>query len=132
MADSFRFDSDLRVLVVDDLAPACRVVRALLGKLGITDVTTSSSIAEAISSVVERVPDVVIADLNLSDGSGLDLIANLRGQSSYADLPVIIITSDPTREQVVAGADLGVDAFLLKPFDAGQLGAKLREAFRDL
>jgi two-component system chemotaxis response regulator CheY len=125
---SDQIESDLRILVVDDLAPARRIVRGLLQRLGLRNVRDAASVSEALSSLQQEAADLIITDINLKDGNGIDLVRQLRADPTYAELPVIVITADPDREHVIEGAKQGVRGFLLKPFDASRLREKIYAA----
>lgn len=121
-------DLPLKVLIVDDLLQARRVLRSLLSKLGIDEVTEAEGVAKALATVKDQPVDLVIADLNLKDGSGLNLIEKLRAEDATKTLPVIIITSDANREDILHGAQIGISGFLLKPFDKNLLLEKIEAA----
>ena len=118
----------LKVLIVDDLLQARRILTKLLKKLGISQIFEAEGLGTALASLTNHPVDIIIADLNLKDGTGLELIRKLRSAPATASLPVIIITSDADRSQVVEGAELGVAGFLLKPFDKNMLLEKIEEA----
>lgn len=122
---------DLKVLIVDDLLQARRVIRKLLSKIGIESVTEAEGLEKALQSIRETPVDLVIADLNLKDGTGLELIQRIRSDEEIKSLPVIIITSDASRNDIIKGSDLGVSGFLLKPFNKDLLLEKIEEALGD-
>ena len=122
---------DLCVLVVDDLPQARKVLKSLLSKLGITEVSEAEGVQKALALVKEKTFDLVIADLNLKDGSGLSLIEQLQATEETKGIPAIIITSDADRRDIVKGVEMGVSGFLLKPFDKNVLLEKIEEALGD-
>ena len=123
-----RLDPDLKVLLIDDLPPARKVVRKLLEKLGVFNVKEAAGVVEANQAFADQVVDLVIADLNLKDGSGLDLAKSLKEKEETKEIPIILITSDADRESVMEGAALGIGAFLIKPFGSSTLLEKIEEA----
>jgi two-component system chemotaxis response regulator CheY len=121
-------EADLRILVVDDLPQARRIVRNLLQRLGVADVRDAAGLQEAVASLKSQPVDLVITDVILKDGTGIDLLRQIRGDSAIAELPVVVITSDPDREHVIEGGKLGLSGFLIKPFDASRLKEKILAA----
>ena len=126
--DGAPLDADLRVLIVDDIPPARRVVKSLLRRLGVTAVVEAGGVGEADKLLKTDTVDVVITDINLKDGSGLDLLRTIRADSKLSGLAVVVMTSDAQREEVIEGGMLGVAGFLLKPFDANRLRDKIAAA----
>ena len=104
-----------RVLVVDDFGTVRMVQRQALGELGVTDVTEASNGAEAIRKIEQGGEfDLVITDWNMPEMTGLELLRQIR----YLDaaLPVVLVTTNSDRDQVLAAAREGISAFVVKPF----------------
>ena len=115
-----------RVLVVDDERPIRRFLRVALSTEGY-EVGEAGTAAEAIERAVSERPDVVILDLGLPDGDGLDVLRKLREWSS---VPVIILSVRGQEADKIAALDSGADDYLTKPFGSGELLARLRVALR--
>jgi two-component system KDP operon response regulator KdpE len=116
----------LRVLVVED----DREIRALLqSSLGVEgfEVQTAVSISEAAAMLAHSPPDLVLLDLGLPDGDGIDLVRLARRQSS---LPILVVSARHQEAEKVKLLDAGADDFLTKPFSVSELLARIRVALR--
>jgi two-component system, OmpR family, response regulator MprA len=117
----------MRVLIVDDdrsLREALR--RALL--LGGYDTVSAASGQEALAEVVDSSPDAVVLDIGLPDLDGLEVCRRLRGAGNR--IPVLMLTARDAIEDRIDGLDAGADDYLVKPFDVGELKARLRALLR--
>jgi len=113
------------LLVEDDLAIGMSLSRSL-GELG-HSVTHLSSGAPAIAAVTENVPDVVLLDLGLPDMDGSTLLIMIR---SLSVVPIVVITARSREDEVVRLLNLGADDYLVKPFGAAQLDARIKAVLR--
>jgi two-component system KDP operon response regulator KdpE len=116
----------LRVLVVDDEPQFLRALATNLRGAGY-EVETATSAAEALSAAGLRPPDAVILDLLLPDGSGTDVLRELR---SWTDAPVVLVSAVGDEDEKIAALDAGADDYVTKPFAVGELLARLRAALR--
>jgi len=119
------------VVVVDDVAANIQLLESVLRPMGF-EVRSASGIAEGLAFIRERRADVVISDVHMSDGSGYDLLAELRADDDLRDVPVMLISSssnatDERRRAIEAGAD----AFLLRPIDPLDLVERIEAVLRD-
>lgn len=94
------------------------------------EVTTASDGVTALEKLVDRVPDVILLDLNMPRMNGRDLLAMLRRSARYSMVPVIIISGDASPQEQAAEFGLGADDFVAKPFDMGELRARVEGACR--
>jgi two-component system KDP operon response regulator KdpE len=114
------------VLVVDDEPQFLRALATNLRGAGY-EVETATSAAEALSAAGLRPPDAVILDLLLPDGSGTDVLRELR---SWTDAPVVLVSAVGDEDEKIAALDAGADDYVTKPFAVGELLARLRAALR--
>jgi two-component system, OmpR family, KDP operon response regulator KdpE len=114
------------VLVIDDEAQIRRLLRVTLEKLGYA-VHEAATGEEGIQLVLARKPDVVLLDLGLPDRDGAEVLAGLRGWSS---VPVIILSVRNAEEDIVRLLDAGADDYMTKPFNTGELIARMKVAIR--
>ncbi len=115
-----------RVLVIEDQRPLLRnLERGLIEES--YEVISAASIAEASESVKKQ-PDLIVLDLMLPDGSGIDLLRQFRGQGIWQ--PVLILTARDSVDDRVQGLDAGADDYLVKPFSFNELLARLRALLR--
>ncbi|HEY8745242.1 MAG TPA: response regulator, partial [Chloroflexota bacterium] len=118
---------DLRVLIVEDDPDLCTLVEVALSGLGA--VTTVHSVAEARAAAAKQAPDIVILDVLLPDGNGLDLVTELQGDQAV-HVPVLILTGLGSGDEKVRGFNAGADDYLLKPFDLDELRVRVRALLR--
>jgi len=127
-------DKDMRILVVDDFSTMRRIVRNLLIDLGVRP----KSIQEAddgnnAMAILRNVRfDLVITDWNMPNMSGIDLLRSIREWDKTKTLPVLMVTAENNREQIIAAAQAGVNGFVVKPFSAATLEQKINRIFERL
>jgi two-component system KDP operon response regulator KdpE len=113
----------VKLLVVDDEPQFLRALATNLRGAGY-DVETAATAADALAAAV---PDAVILDLRLPDGSGRDVTRELRARS---DAPIIVVSAVGDEDEKIAALDAGADDYVEKPFDVGELLARLRAVLR--
>ena len=116
------------VLVVEDEKQIRRFVRASLEEEGCR-VFEAGTLASGLVEAGERKPDLIMLDLGLPDGNGVDFIRDLRGWSA---VPVIVLSARSSEADKIAALDAGADDYLVKPFGAGELLARVRAQLRRL
>lgn len=114
------------ILIVEDEAQIARVLGTSLRAVGYR-VNTARGGAEALSVVAQTSPDVIVLDLGLPDMDGKDVIATLRG---WTDVPILVLSARLDEAERIAALDVGADDFVGKPFNMGELQARLRAALR--
>ena len=115
----------LRILVVDDFATMRRIIRNLLQDLGFTNVSEADDGTTAWPLLQTGQFDLLITDWNMPGMAGLDLLKAVRADGRLARLPVLMLTAEAKREQIVEAAQAGVNGYVIKPFTAETLKAKL-------
>jgi two-component system KDP operon response regulator KdpE len=118
--------SGARVLVVDDEPQILRGLRVVLRRAGF-QVEVAASVAEALDALAVRPPDALVLDLILPDGTGVDVLLDLRRWSS---LPVLVLSAVGDERMKVRALDAGADDYVTKPFGADELTARLRALLR--
>lgn len=119
-------DVHARVLVVEDDADIRRFVRLTLEAEG-CEVFEAKGLKRALIEAGTRRPDVIVLDLGLPDGDGVDLIRDLRGWST---VPILVLSARSGEGDKIQALDAGADDYLVKPFGAGELMARMRAQFR--
>ena len=119
-------ESSPKVLVVEDEADIRRFVRWSLEAQGM-DVSEADGVQRGLIEAGTRRPDLVVLDLGLPDGDGVDFIRDLRG---WSDIPVIVLSARSTEDDKIDALDAGADDYLVKPFGAGELLARVRAQLR--
>jgi two-component system, chemotaxis family, chemotaxis protein CheY len=117
--------SDLRFLVVDDFSTMRRIVKNLLQELGYQNVQEADDGNTALPMLKTGNFDFVITDWNMPQMPGLDLLKAVRADAALKHLPVLMVTAEAKREQIVEAAQAGVSGYVIKPFTAQTLSEKL-------
>ena len=116
----------IRVLVIDDEAAILRFLKPAL-EANNYEMTSAGTIAEGIKRIAAETPDVVLLDLGLPDGDGKDIIRRAR---EWSDLPIIVLSARERETEKIESLDLGADDYVNKPFNVGELMARMRTALR--
>ena len=115
----------MKFLVVDDFSTMRRIVKNLLHDLGYPNVTEADDGKTALPMLQGGGFDFLISDWNMPGMSGLDLIKAVRSDAKLAKLPVLMLTAEAKREQIIEAAQAGVNGYVIKPFTAETLKEKL-------
>ena len=116
---------DLRFLVVDDYSTMRRIVKNLLHDLGYPNVAEADDGKTALPMLQGGGYDFVVTDWNMPGMPGLELLKQVRADAKLAKLPVLMLTAEAKREQIVEAAQAGVSGYVIKPFTAETLKQKL-------
>ena len=108
----------MKILVVDDFSTMRRIVKGLLAELGYSDVTEADDGNTALPLLKAGGFDFLITDWNMPGMPGLDLLKAVRGDAKLAKLPVLMLTAEAKREQIIEAAQAGVSGYVIKPFTA--------------
>jgi two-component system KDP operon response regulator KdpE len=114
------------VLVVEDELPMRRFLRATLASHG-HEVIEAATAAEAIAHATAYAPEVIVLDLGLPDGDGLDVCRRIR---EWSVTPILVLSARGQESDKIGALDAGADDYLVKPFGAGELLARIRVALR--
>ena len=116
---------NLNFLVVDDFSTMRRIIKNLLHDLGYPNVTEADDGKTALPMLQAGGFDFLISDWNMPGMSGLDLIKAVRSDAKLAKMPVLMLTAEAKREQIIEAAQAGVNGYVIKPFTAETLKEKL-------
>jgi two-component system chemotaxis response regulator CheY len=125
-------DKNMKVLVVDDFSTMRRIVKNLLRDLGFTNISEADDGSTALPMLQSGDFDFVVTDWNMPGMQGIDLLKAIRADESLAHLPVLLITAEAKKEQIVMAAQAGVNGYIVKPFTAATLKTKLDKIFERL
>ncbi|MDD5090094.1 MAG: response regulator [Candidatus Wallbacteria bacterium] len=117
-----------KILIVDDAGYIRVLFREALKNEGYT-VLTESGVMAAYETIKKECPDLLLLDVNLEDGSGIELLKQLRSENN--SIPVIMITSESLKETVISAAKCNIKSFLTKPVDINVLKMRIREVFEN-
>jgi two-component system chemotaxis response regulator CheY len=122
----------MKVLVVDDFSTMRRIVKNLLRDLGFTNIQEADDGSTALPMLQNGDFDFVVTDWNMPGMQGIDLLKAIRADSTLAHIPVLLITAEAKKEQIIMAAQAGVNGYIVKPFTAGTLKNKIDKIFERL
>ncbi|MDH7797437.1 MULTISPECIES: response regulator [unclassified Beijerinckia] len=122
-------DPSAPILIVDDYATMLKIVRNLLKQIGYENVDDAPNGAAALEMVAAKQYALVISDWNMEPMTGYDLLIKMRQSEAHAETPFIMVTAESKVENIVAARKAGVSNYLVKPFNAVTLKAKIDQVF---
>jgi len=125
-------DPKLKFLVVDDFSTMRRIVRNLLKELGYTNVDEAEDGAIALQKLNSTPFDFVVTDWNMPNMDGLTLLQTIRRTPQLKHLPVLMITAEAKKENIIAAAQAGASGYIVKPFTSATLAEKLQKIFEKM
>lgn len=124
-------DMKMPILIVDDYKTMLRIVRNLLQKLGFSDIDEAMDGTDALEKLKGRKYGLVISDWNMQPMTGYELLQKVRADDALKSLPFVMVTAESKVENVVAARQAGVNNYIIKPFSAEVLKAKLKTVLGD-
>ncbi|MCG3186826.1 MAG: Chemotaxis protein CheY [Rhodocyclaceae bacterium] len=131
MAES-SFSTKLNYLVVDDFSTMRRIVRNLLKEIGLTNVDEAEDGVVALQKLRGGGFDFVITDWNMPNMTGIELLKEIRHDPQLKHLPVLMITAEAKKENIIEAAQAGASGYIVKPFTAATLSEKLDKIFQKM
>ena len=125
-------DPNMKFLVVDDFSTMRRIVRNLLKELGYTNVDEAEDGAMGLSKLRSGQFDFVRSDGNMPNMDGLTMLQQIRADPALAKMPVLMVTAEAKKENIIAAAQAGANGYVVKPFTAATLDEKLGKIFEKL
>lgn len=119
----------MKILVVDDFSTMRRIIKNLLRDLGFTNIQEADDGNTALPMLQQGDFDFVVTDWNMPGMQGIDLLKEIRKDDNLAHLPVLMVTAEAKREQIIQAAQAGVNGYIVKPFTAVTLKEKLDKIF---
>jgi two-component system chemotaxis response regulator CheY len=119
-----------RVLVVDDMPSTRVLLKDMLQELGFDNVAEARNGAEALTSLRQEAPDLIISDQVMDGMTGTELLGALRSDPEFSDIPFIMVSAVRDAPSIDSALNLGVDDYLAKPISMGLLGRKIDDVFR--
>jgi two-component system chemotaxis response regulator CheY len=119
--------ADIRFLVVDDFSTMRRIIKNFLNDLGYSNVQEADDGTTALPILKQGNIDFLVTDWNMPGMPGLELLKAVRADPALAKLPVLLVTAEAKREQIVEAAQAGVNGYVVKPFTAQTLKDKLEK-----
>ena len=122
-------DKNMKILIVDDFSTMRRIIKNLLRDLGFTNTTEADDGNTAFPILKAGGIDFLVTDWNMPGMTGIDLLKKVRADSELSSMPVLLVTAEQKREQIVEAAEAGVNGYIVKPFTAQTLKEKLDKIF---
>ncbi len=122
-------DPSIRILVVDDMATMRRIIKGLLNQLGYKNIEEAEDGKVAFQKLKSQEFDFVITDWNMPNMTGLELVQEIRKDPELKDLPVLMVTAEAKKENVLMAIKAGVNNYIVKPFTAEVLKDKMEKIF---
>jgi len=125
-------NNDLKFLVVDDFSTMRRIVRNLLKELGFTNVDEAEDGVVALQKLKSGTFDFIVSDWNMPNMTGIELLRAVRADAALKHLPVLMVTAEAQKENIVEAAQAGASGYIVKPFTAATLDEKLNKIFQTM
>lgn len=122
-------DKNMKILVVDDFSTMRRIVKNLLRDLGFNNCQEADDGSTALPMLKNGDFDFVVTDWNMPGMQGIDLLKAMRADDKLKTVPVLMVTAEAKREQIVEAAQAGVNGYVVKPFTAATLKEKIEKIF---
>jgi len=123
---------NMKFLVVDDFSTMRRIVRNLLKELGYSNVDEAEDGVVGLSKLKSGGYDFVVSDWNMPNMDGLTMLQQIRADPDLKSLPVLMVTAEAKKENIIAAAQAGANGYVVKPFTAATLDEKLGKIFEKL
>ena len=125
-------DKNMKFLVVDDFSTMRRIVRNLLKELGFTNVDEAEDGVAALQKLHGGNFEFVVSDWNMPNMTGIELLRNIRADAQLKSLPVLMVTAEAKKENIIEAAQAGASGYVVKPFTAATLEEKLNKIFEKM
>ncbi len=122
-------DLNMKILLVDDFSTMRRIVRNILKQLGFTNVEDADDGDVAFEKLKQADYDFVITDWNMPNMTGLELLKLIRADENLKDTPVLLVTAEADKENVIQAAQAGVNDYIVKPFTGEIMKQKIDKIF---
>lgn len=122
-------NKDMRVLIVDDFSTMRNIIKNILRQLGFNNIVEADSGQTALLKLAEKPVDLVISDWNMPVMDGLELLKRIRGSAEWKQIPVVMVTAEAKKENIIEAVQAGVSNYIVKPFTPEVLEQKLEKVF---
>lgn len=122
-------DKQMKILIVDDFSTMRRIIKNLLRDLGYTNTSEADDGKTALPMLQGGDFDFLVTDWNMPGMTGIDLLKEVRADERLGSLPVLMVTAEAKRDQIVEAATAGVNGYVVKPFTAAALKEKIEKIF---
>lgn len=119
--------ADPRFLIVDDFSTMRRIVRNLLKEIGFNNAEEAEDGAVALAMLKSSKFDFVVSDINMPNMNGFELLQSIRAEESLKGLPVLVVTAEAKKEDIMRAAQAGANGYIVKPFTKATLEEKVQK-----
>jgi two-component system chemotaxis response regulator CheY len=119
--------ADLKFLIVDDFSTMRRIVRGLLKEMGCNNAEEAEDGAVALAAMKAQKFDFVVCDINMPNMNGFDFLKAVRADDSLKHIPVLMVTAEARKEDIVLAAQTGASGYIVKPFTKATLEEKVQK-----
>jgi two-component system chemotaxis response regulator CheY len=124
--------TDMKFLIVDDFSTMRRIVRGLLKEIGYNNAEEAEDGAVALNMLKNAKFDFVVSDINMPNMNGFELLAAVKKDESLKHLPVLMVTAEARKEDIVRAAQDGAAGYIVKPFTKATLEEKVQKIMQKL
>ena len=124
--------TDMKLLIVDDFSTMRRIVRGLLKEMGCNNADEAEDGAAALAMLKAQKFDFVVSDINMPVMNGFELLAAVKADDSLKHLPVLMVTAEARKEDIVLAAQSGAAGYIVKPFTKETLEEKVQKILQKL
>lgn len=122
-------DKNMKILIVDDFSTMRRIIKNLLRDLGFTNTVEADDGTTALPILQTGTIDFLVTDWNMPGMTGIELLRAVRADDRLKTIPVLMVTAEAKRDQIIAAAQAGVNGYVVKPFTAVALKEKIEKIF---
>jgi len=123
-------DPNIKILVVDDFGTMRRLISQILSHLELKNVDVANDGEEGLKKINSKQYDLLLIDWNMPVMSGLELLQEARKLENYKMTPIIMVTAEALKENILASVQAGASGYIVKPFNAATMEDKIKKAFR--
>ena len=124
--------TDMKFLIVDDFSTMRRIVRGLLKEIGYNNADEAEDGAVALNLLKGAKYDFVVSDINMPNMNGFELLANIKKEESLKHIPVLMVTAEARKEDIVRAAQEGAAGYIVKPFTKATLEEKVQKIMQKI
>lgn len=122
-------DKNIKFLIVDDMSTMRRIVRSILKEIGFDNVEEAEDGVDGLNKLRSGKFDFVISDWNMPNMDGLEMLKAIRADDTLKSLPVMLVTAEAKKENIIEAAKAGASGYVVKPFTAAVLEEKMNKIF---
>ena len=123
-------DPNMKIMVVDDMSTMRRIVKNILKQLGFSNIEEAENGQEALTKLKTERYGFVVSDWNMPIMSGIDLLRAIRADTELKAIPVLMVTAEAQKQNIIEAVQAGVSNYVVKPFTAEALQEKINKIFK--